>query len=223
MRFVIIGLLLPPRHRLGQVDGAGVIGLADDGPVLAPAAFRAWMSSRDETPPEAMMSMPNTARPSACRAPRLVPRMAPSREMSVQMMVCTPRACIRSKKTCQVSWLSLQPALDGDLAVLQVRPHGDLGSPYSAHGLGGEVRVGDGGGAENDPARARVQIAARPSPCSRMPPPTSTNRPVWAAMRWMVGRLVVWPRLGPLQVHEMEMGGPGGFKLFHGVQAGSGS
>ena len=84
-------------------------------------------------------------------------------------------------------------------------------------GLGGEVRVGDGGGAENDPARARVQIAAHrlhvPDAAAHLHEQARLGCD--ALDGGEIGRLA---GLGPLQVHEMEVGGPGGLKLFHGVQ-----
>ena len=121
--------------------------------------------------------------------------MAPSREMSVQIMVRTPRACIWSKKVSQVFWLVSSQPLMATLPSFRSAPTAIL-SPYWATAWA--VKSGS--------VTAAVPKITRLAPASRyrrtvsilrMPPPTSTKRPVWAAIRSMVGRLVVWPVLAP--------------------------
>lgn len=52
----------------------------------------------------------------------------------------------------------------------------------------------------------------------RMPPPTSINKLVWAAMRWMTGRLVVRPVLAPSRSTRWRWVGPRPLKLADGAQ-----
>ena len=70
------------------------------------------MSSTEETtPPEAMMSR-LIFQKASCRAPRFVPAIAPSFEMSVHIMVLTPASSMRVKKSSQLTPVtSVQPLM----------------------------------------------------------------------------------------------------------------
>ncbi len=123
------------------------------------------------------------------------PRMAPSREISVQMTVRTPRASMRRRKSSAVRPESSRQPLMATLPSRRSAPTA-IFSPYFC----------------TAPASRRSSLTAavprmtRPTPAakarsmasmSRSPPPHSTKRPVSAVMRSIMPRLGVPPSRAP--------------------------